>query len=329
MTARQIAVIVVGTNEREWLNACLSSLEASSLPVSVFYVDNGSSDNSAEFVERLYPAVHVIRNQTDLGWGAANNIGIEFAMERGACYILLVNPDTKSPPELIENLTQFMEDHPVYGCVGPLQSVYGDPLTLNDWSKHALENGERHAFHHWIDLPAEAGPTEGRAANTLEHAYVQGAALMLRASTLRQVGFFDPVYHTYYDEVDLCRRIRWCGLRVALLLDMRIEHKGGGGQNGVPSYYRDFYMRRNKYYYLFTDPLIPMRTCLSLAIRWLKHELMVERSIANARRDITRQIVFVLCWHVKNLFHIARKRREHQTVCSANRSQLASTATIT
>jgi GT2 family glycosyltransferase len=218
--------------EAPWLPDCFASLLVSrtTADVDVLFVDNGSYDGSADLVADRFPTVHVLRNPKNLGFAGANNVGIRWAMARGTDFVFLVNPDTRTPPDLIEQLTGFLDSWPEYGVVGPLQYHYGDPGSPNDWTRMALDAGEAHVFAHtWPGRPSPAGPADGRALGTLEHAYVQGSAFFCRTEVLRRVGLFDPVYHTYYEETDLCRRVRWAGGRVALLLDASIEHYGGGG----------------------------------------------------------------------------------------------------
>ncbi len=277
----RVATVTVGTNERRWLERCLASLldsDLSGIDLTVWYVDNASHDGSAAFVRECFPQVKVVENPGNLGFARANNVGMVAALGEGADHVFLVNPDTRTHPALIAQLTRFMTAWPDYGVVGPMQYQYDDwspSVTLgahNDWSKTALRWGEQHAFAgDWPDHPSPAGSPDGRAPDTLEHAYVQGAAFFVRAEVLRSVGMFDEVFHTYYEETDLCRRTRWAGWRVALLLDAGIQHYGGGGTTG--SAYRRIHMRRNRYYYLLTD--IEWRpACIArLAGRWLKDDL--------------------------------------------------------
>jgi GT2 family glycosyltransferase len=275
----RVATITVGTNERVWLETCLGSLLASDtdgFELSVVYVDNASSDGSADFVQDRFPDVQVIRNPTNYGFARANNVGMRRALAAGADYVFLVNPDTRSPDGLVRGLVAFMERWPDYGIVGPMQYRYDETSPelagYNDWSELALRTGERHAFAaDWPDHPSPASPLEGRAPNTLEHPYIQGSALLARAEALRVVGVFDEVFHTYYEEVDLCRRVRWAGWRVALALDYGIQHKGGGGAGH--GRYRRVHMRRNRYYYLFTDVEWRPTNAARLATRWLLRDL--------------------------------------------------------
>lgn len=276
----RVAAITVGTNELSWLEPCFASLlesDAAGFDLTVWYVDNDSHDGSAAFVQKRFPRVRIIQNDSNVGFARANNIGMRAALEDGADYVFLVNPDTQTPNSLLRDLVEFMETWTGYGVVGPMQYEYDESGntalgTHNNWSTTALRWGEQHAFAgDWPNHPSPAGPLEGRAPHTLEHAYVQGAAFFVRATLLRTVGLFDEVFHTYYEETDLCRRARWAGWRVALLLDVGIQHFGGGGTAG--SRYRRVQMRRNRYYYLLTDiDWRPLPT-LRLASRWLKDDL--------------------------------------------------------
>ncbi|MEU0924598.1 glycosyltransferase family 2 protein [Streptomyces malaysiensis] len=315
----QVASVTVGTNERRWLEPCLATLLDSDIvgiDLTIWYVDNDSQDGSTAFIEDRFPQVRTIQNQSNVGFARANNIGMRAALDDGADYVFLVNPDTRTPNSLVRELTEFMETWTDYGVVGPMQYEYDETDTAlgayNDWSKTALRWGERHAFAgDWPDHPSPASPPEGRAPDTLEHAYVQGAAFFVRAALLRTVGLFDEVFHTYYEETDLCRRARWAGWRVALLLDVGIQHFGGGGTAG--SSYRRIQMRRNRYYYLLTDidwrPL-PM---LRLASRWLKDDLR-GRGVGGSTSWWlgTWETAEAMCWLVHRAPLIRARRRAHR-----------------
>jgi GT2 family glycosyltransferase len=275
-----VAAIVVGTNERAWLPECLTTLCAAcsdpSVRLRVYYVDNASADGSLEYVRQHYADVITIRNTTNIGFAAASNVGIRAALEAGADHVFLVNPDTSTPPDLITELARFMLDHPGYAIVGPMQWVFnpGEPVQpeLNEWSKAAVADGEQHVLVR--DLPSlrpHREPDVPRASGTLEFAYVQGAALYARSAALCQVGMFDETYHTFYEEVDLCRRARLAGWRVAIVTGLGIGHHGGGGTAG--SVYRRRQMMRNKYYFLATDVEIPPAACARIALRWLGRDI--------------------------------------------------------
>ena len=324
-----VFAIVVGCNSRRWLETCFSSLLLSDYPaLQLIYVDNDSRDGSLELVRQAYPTVKTLASKVNLGFAGGNNLGLRLAVEEQADYIFLVNPDTRTPSNLISGLVDFMGRHTGYGIVGPMQSVYGetdDMSSLNEWSRTALENGERHAFYHWEPWRrSDAGDMQGRADRTLEHAYVQGAALFLRRDVLDAIGLFDENYHSYFEEVDLCRRTRMSGYRVALLLDLYIQHKGGGHGEERTSGYRSYHYTRNKYYYLFTDPGYKLWESLRLARRFLSHDMRHALIGRTRNRRDCRQLLAIVWWLLRHSLIMYRERgkrsellkqRTNQRVC--------------
>ncbi|MFC4032400.1 glycosyltransferase family 2 protein [Streptomyces polygonati] len=329
MTARpRVACITVGTNELTWLDRCFTSLTASDttgFDLDVHFVDNASADGSAEHVARNYPDIRITRNSRNLGFTGANNVGIERALAEGADHVFLVNPDTWSPPGLVRGLLEFAEKWPEYGVVGPMQYGYdaqSSELTeFNDWSRTALWAGEQHVFiGDGIAHPSPAGSAHGRAPRTFEHAYVQGAAFFVRAALLREIGAFDPTFHTYYEEVDLCRRARWAGYRVALLLDLGIQHYGGGG-GGTGSDYTRINMRRNRYYYLLTDPdWGPLKTG-RLMSKWLLDDLR-GHGVGGRTTPLngTRETAQALWWLAVRARVIRERRSGHRRLSGGSAS---------
>jgi GT2 family glycosyltransferase len=324
----KIVAITVGYNNRRWLEECFTSLLASDMPgnsLDVIFVDNNSSDGSLELIRGKYPEVEVIHSPDNLGFSGANNIGMRIALERDADYVFLVNPDTRTPPDLVHGLTEFMESHPGYGVVGPMQFGYtvdgSSSAELNAWSVDALKAGEAHAlFLDWPDHPSEAGPAEGRAPETLEHAYVQGAAFFCRAEVLRSVGLFDPAYHSFYEETDLCRRTRWGGWRVALLLNLGIQHYGGG--DSAASLYRRRHMLRNKYYFLVTDPGWRVRDVVRLSASWVISDLCRRGGApAATRRAAFGDVVCGMAWLTGHIPRMLARRRAHSLLRQRSSSE--------
>jgi GT2 family glycosyltransferase len=320
----RVATITVGTNELKWLDRCFGSLAASDtagFDLDIHYVDNASTDGSPEHVRLDHSPIRVTVNDRNIGFTGANNVGIRLALADGADYILLVNPDTWTPPDLIRQLVEFAERWPSYGIIGPMQYRYDpdreDLTEFNLWSHTALWRGEQHAFvGDRIVHPSHAGPVEGRAPRTLEHAFVQGSAFFVRAAVLREIGLFDPTYHTYYEEVDLCRRARWAGWRVAVLLDLGIQHHGGGGTPTGSTYTR-VNMRRNRYYYLLTDPEWNPIKATRLMSRWLLADLR-GKSVGGTTTPLngTRETAQALWWLARRGPAILARRSEYRRLAA-------------
>lgn len=116
----------------------------------------------------------------------------------------------------------------------------------------------------------------------------------------------DERYGSFYEEVDLCRRVRWAGYRVALLKWLWVEH--AGGDVGVPSAYRAFHMTRNRYLYLFTDPGIAGSTAARLVCAWIWDDLLRQLPEPCGLVKSKKQYARVWASLLGMALHIARQR---------------------
>ncbi len=234
----RLSIIIVSWNVRQPLVACLQSLERHppADPPEVIVVDNASTDGAVEVVRRDFPWASVLRNEENCGFAAANNRGIAVAQGE---YLLLLNPDTLVHPRALETLCAFLHAHPDVGACGPrllnedgtLQpSARQFPSFRASLYRHTIL---RHLFvfrghyRRWMmsDFPYD----RQRDIDQL-----MGAALMLRRSAVDQVGLIDERFFMYYEEVDLCHRLRQAGWRIVFVPEATITHLGGESARQVP-----------------------------------------------------------------------------------------------
>jgi hypothetical protein len=226
-----ISLIIVSFNTREVLRESLQSVEreTGNLRIEVFVVDNNSHDGSVEMVETEFPHVHILRSQVNLGFGAANNVALEIAQGR---YVVLLNSDAFLCPVSLQLSVDHMNRNSEVGLAGgrlvgrdfSLQpSARMFPSILSDF---LVLTGLAHKFPNsrffgqfdrtWAD-PMQAAEVD----------WVPGAFSIIRAEALRKVGFFDPEFFLYSEEVDLCRRIQSAGYKILYWPDIVVIHIGG------------------------------------------------------------------------------------------------------
>lgn len=238
-----VLISIVSTNDGAWLTKCLNSLAPIRDRATVVVVANDCTDETEEICARAPLSVTVLKTHARLGFSECNNLCFLKAQQEGYEYIYLLNPDTQLQPGALESLLHFMESHSEFGIVGSIQIEYGDDTwsQFNEWSRLTLDDAAR------------LGTTEQSAGGStwLEHYYVQGAALMMRMSLARKIGLLDPAYVTFYEETDLCRRSLLAGKKVAILMNSRVQHFGGGNwKTNVDAHYkRDRLMLRNRFLY--------------------------------------------------------------------------------
>lgn len=243
-----VAVIVLNYQGLKWLDACLSSLAATDYPkVSQIFVDNASTDGSAEFVSHHFPAVKVIQNRSNLGFSEGNNVGIRAALAEEVDYVVLLNPDTKVRPDWLSKLISVGEKLERAGIIGAVQLEY-DSDELNSWTRSAFPR-----------LSAELNKASDMPDH-LQTEWVEGACFAIKRPVLEQVGLLDPIYFAFYEEIDFCRRASLHGWETVLATRARIQHfRGGSWQaNAVVSRERDYRCDRSQFIYTITEPRRPL-----------------------------------------------------------------------
>jgi N-acetylglucosaminyl-diphospho-decaprenol L-rhamnosyltransferase len=221
------------------LERCVRSLEAHAPECETIVVDNHSSDKSLEFAPGLEGRIRIVVNQENTGFAAANNTGWRLSSGR---HVLFLNPDTECRAGSIQWLETTMESNPKAWAVGgaltdpvdkiqsgfnvrrfpTIGSVAADVLFLdevwpkNPWTRNYRMSDWGHDSVREVDQPA-------------------AACLMLRREALVETGGFDErFFPAWFEDVDLCRRIRNAGGIILYQPAARFLHHGGSSLAGRP-----------------------------------------------------------------------------------------------
>jgi GT2 family glycosyltransferase len=226
-----LSIIIVTWNSQEYIRNCLDSIFLSSgnFNSEVIAVDNGSSDQTTKIVEELYPQVNLIHNKTNLGYAKANNQGIEEA--RGE-YILLLNPDTQVLEDALSLMHEFMEQNQKVGALGPkllnpdrtVQSSCREFPTFSTliWEFLGISQlfPKSKVFGRW-----RMGYFDFDKLKEVDQP--MGSCLMLRRKILEDVGIFDENFEMFFNDVDLCYRIKKSGWKIYFYPDAKVIHHKG------------------------------------------------------------------------------------------------------
>jgi GT2 family glycosyltransferase len=225
------SVVIISFNTRELLRECIQALrrEAGKLVYETIVVDNASRDSSAQMVTDEFPEVRLIRSPVNLGFAAANNRG--FALARGR-YVVLLNSDAFLHPHALPRAIEHMDANPGVGLGGglllgrdgrwtPSARMFPSPvneiLTLTGLSsKYRRSRLFGRVDRTWAD-PLEAGPVD----------WIPGAFAVIRRELLEQLGHLDERFFLYFDDIDLCRRVKAAGYMVWYWPDIQVTHIGG------------------------------------------------------------------------------------------------------
>jgi N-acetylglucosaminyl-diphospho-decaprenol L-rhamnosyltransferase len=223
-----LSVVLVSYNTAHLLKRLFATLDRATgnLKLQIIAVDNASTDNSVEILEREYPTVTLIKNSKNVGFGRANNQAIAHVKGR---HTLLLNTDAFLAPDSLEKTVTFMEEHPRCG-------VLGVKLVNEDGQ---LQPSCRYFPTPWNVFLQKTGlsrffPTS-RLIDDLswDHAsvrqcdWVPGCFYLIRGKVLEQLGLFDPRFFLYYEEIDHCRSVKTAGWEVIYYPDTEVVHIGG------------------------------------------------------------------------------------------------------
>ena len=217
-----------------------SLLGMSSKDFAILVVDNGSHDNSVEYLRRTFPQIEVIANDCNVGFAAGCNIGIRRALHENVEYVLLVNNDTIVDPGLLSALTAEADRDSRVGIASP-KIYYFEPSTSIWWvgGTYSVWNGlPKH-----IDL----GRTDtGRYNTSRDLDWATGCVMLLRSEAIHKAGMFDEQIFGNGEDVDLSLRVRQLGYLIRYVPTAKLWHREGVDyRRNVGEYARTFTLIRN------------------------------------------------------------------------------------
>ena len=226
-------IVLLNWNSSGMTLRCLRALEQVAGRDRVVVVDNGSAADDLERLRRgvallPYPAALVETGQ-NLGFGGGCNVGVRYAFRHGAEYVWLLNNDTTPHPNGLQAMLRRMEGDLELGAVGSVIYDLERPEQMQTWG------GGR--VWRWVGVARHCR----RAVATEKLEYLTAASLLLRREALEEVGLFDTErYFMYWEDVDLCFRLRAQGWKLAVAPDALIWHQRSsslGHANPLKDYY--------------------------------------------------------------------------------------------
>lgn len=245
-----LSIVIVTYNSSRVLNDCLKSIQNNQkeFELEVIIVDNNSLNNNEQenlsLVAREFSdlGVNLVKLPENLGFGTANNRGVKVSSGK---YLLFLNADTVSGEDSLGKMVNFLENNPKTGAAG-LKLITGDGKT-QEWScgpKTSLLKTIKNNFgfipkHLW------------QSGSPVRVDWVSGAALMVRKSVFEEIGGFDENFFMYFEDEDLCWRIKELGYDVYYLGNLTITHLGGQSfeHNKIKSLQKNFFYQSQNYFF--------------------------------------------------------------------------------
>ncbi|NLP58170.1 glycosyltransferase family 2 protein [Lutibacter sp. B1] len=213
MSKNKIFIIIVSFNAKEWIVKCINSIITSSIHCEIVLVDNCSSDETLQVVAN-YTNLTVLPQSNNLGFGAASNIGISFALKNNADYVFLLNQDAYLESNTIDKLIKVHKTNHEFGIISPIH-LNGDGTKLDkNFANYSKENNE---------LLFDA--IKCNFTKSIYHVpFVNAAAWLLPRNTIETIGGFDPIFFHYGEDDNYCQRAKYHNIKVGIVPNSFIYH---------------------------------------------------------------------------------------------------------
>lgn len=261
-----VSVVILNYNGKQWLEQFLPVVQKTDYAeLSIVVADNGSTDNSLDFLHTYFPSIDTIALEKNYGFADGYNRALA---QVESDYYVLLNSDVSVTPSWLDPLIELMErDHSIAACQPKIKSFHE-----SEYFEYAGASGG------WLDMlgyPFCRGRIfsaierdNGQYDNTQEIFWASGAALVIRSQLFHAIGGFDPVFFAHAEEIDLCWRLKRAGYKIMVRPRSIVYHVGGGTLNyNTP---RKTYLNfRNTLYTILKNEavskllwLIPLRLCM-------------------------------------------------------------------
>lgn len=234
----------------EYTRRCLTSLKEIHKPnFNILLVDNGSEETDETTdgakLQSEFPGIELLRLETNQGFAGGCNAGMRYCLDKGADLIWLLNNDTTIPTDSLDKLL-------AVSAANPKAAALGASIVENEEDGRAKTVQARGV----IDFTkAKTYLKRDAEGPTVDCEWLSGSNLLLRADALKEVGLFDESYFLYFEDTELCHRLRLKGWKCLLVPDAIIAHTGNASTTGKRRFWRDYYYTRNRF--LFFSQYLP------------------------------------------------------------------------
>lgn len=254
---KKIAIVILNFNGEDDTKECLWSIDNLSkknFKILSIVIDNGSKEvfkiDGSDFKTG---ELKIIRSENNLGFTGGNNLGIKYALEKKADYILIINNDTIIDPRLIEELLAISEKNETSGIIGP--KIYF--AKGREFHKERYKNSELGkviwyaggvmdwknivGYHRGVDEVDNA-----QYEQEVETDFASGCCMFIKKEVFEKIGFFNEKYFLYYEDSDFNQRAKKANYKIIYAPKAILWHKNARSAGGSGSTLQDYYITRNR-----------------------------------------------------------------------------------
>jgi GT2 family glycosyltransferase len=268
----KVFVTLINYNSNQATSDCLQSLEeinTAGFALDVVVVDNASSEKFTENKEYKNFTLKIIRSEKNLGFAGGQNLGIKFALDNDADYVVVLNNDVILDKDLIVELLKTFETNKDCGMVSPKiyfakgYEFHKDRYQQNELGKVIWYAGGKIDWQNVIASHRGVDEVDKRQYEKVaETDFASGCCEMIKRKVLEKVGLFDERYFLYFEDNDLSQRAKAYNFKILYQPKAIMWHLNAGSTGGSGSTLHDYYITRNRL--LFGFKYSSLRTKLAL-----------------------------------------------------------------
>ncbi|MGA2911251.1 MAG: glycosyltransferase family 2 protein [Candidatus Levyibacteriota bacterium] len=269
----KVFVTLINYNSNQATSDCLHSLEeinTADFVLSVVVIDNASTEKFTKDKKYQKLNLKIIRSEKNLGFAGGQNLGIKFALDNGADYVVVLNDDVILDKDLIVELLKTFETNKDCGMVSPKiyfakgYEFHKDRYQQNELGKVIWYAGGKIDWQNVIASHRGVDEVDkGQYEKVAETDFASGCCEMIKRKVLEKIGLFDERYFLYYEDNDLSQRAKAYNFKILYQPKAIMWHLNAGSTGGSGSTLHDYYITRNRL--LFGFKYSSLRTKLALS----------------------------------------------------------------
>jgi len=262
---------------KEWLRS-MQKLHRNGFSMDLVIVDNASTVPFTLSSEEKKDNVHVIRSEDNTGFTGGNNIGAEFALKKGAEYILIINNDTIADPDLVKNLLEVLDSDSKIGMTtSKIYFAKGHEFHKDRYKKEDLGKVFWYAggYTDWSNVKSVH-----RGVDEVDHrqyekkekvSFASGCCMLIKKEVIEKLGLFDKRGFMYYEDAIFCERMQRAGYQIWYVPSAKLWHLNAASSGGSGNELQDYFITRNQM--LFGMMYAPVRSKVALIRQSLRYLL--------------------------------------------------------
>ena len=212
----KVLVIIITYNAMQWIERCMGSVHDSQVPLDAFIVDNGSTDGTQDYIKKNFPQYLFIQCKENLGFGKANNLGLQYALDNNYDYVYLLNQDAWVFPDTFEKLIEISKRNPDYGVLSPFQMEANMRHIDKGFKVNVCSWKSNNEILDYLYLG-----TEKKIFDVKE---VMAAHWLITRECMLKVGGFSPTFPHYGEDGNYIDRAKYHGFGVGIVPSVKAVH---------------------------------------------------------------------------------------------------------